>query len=124
MSVLDREEEASRAAPDLENAVSRSYGRLIDELLPRAVAAEQLHDRIVERKEQVTSGRGHVRPPGFRDGLVLRRHGDSLSAPRPITSSRDQTYEKLGASLQIPVFFANREEELLAKIEPLRYWFH
>ena len=33
----------------------------------------------------------------------------------------DETYEQLGTSMQIPPFFADRREELLQKIEPLRY---
>jgi len=33
----------------------------------------------------------------------------------------DETYENLGKSMQIPPFFANRREELLEKIEPLKY---
>jgi glyoxalase family protein len=61
---------------------------------------------------------------GYFDSVYVRTPGGALfeaTVSKPEGFLIDETYEKLGTSMQIPPFFANRKEELLQKIEPLRY---
>jgi glyoxalase family protein len=61
---------------------------------------------------------------GYFDSVYVRTPGGALfeaTVSKPEGFLIDETYEKLGTSMQIPPFFANRKEELLAKIEPLKY---
>jgi glyoxalase family protein len=61
---------------------------------------------------------------GYFDSVYVRTPGGALfeaTVSKPEGFLIDEPYEKLGTSMQIPPFFANRKDELLAKIEPLRY---
>ncbi len=61
---------------------------------------------------------------GYFDSVYVRTPGGALfeaTVSKPKGFLVDETYEELGSRMQIPPFFANRREELLQKIEPLRY---
>jgi glyoxalase family protein len=61
---------------------------------------------------------------GYFDSVYVRTPGGALfeaTVSKPQGFLIDETYENLGKSMQIPPFFANRREELLEKIEPLKY---
>jgi len=61
---------------------------------------------------------------GYFDSVYVRMQGGALfeaTVSKPQGFLIDETYENLGKSMQIPPFFANRREELLEKIEPLKY---
>jgi glyoxalase family protein len=61
---------------------------------------------------------------GYFDSVYVRTPGGALfeaTVSKPQGFLIDEPYEKLGTAMQIPPFFANRREELLQKIEPLRY---
>ena len=61
---------------------------------------------------------------GYFDSIYVRTPGGALfeaTVSKPQGFLVDEPYEKLGTAMQIPPFFANRREELLEKIEPLRY---
>ena len=61
---------------------------------------------------------------GYFDSVYVRTPGGALfeaTVSKPQGFLVDEPYEKLGTAMQIPPFFANRREELLEKIEPLKY---
>ncbi len=61
---------------------------------------------------------------GYFDSVYVRTPGGALfeaTVSKPQGFLIDETYEQLGTAMQIPPFFANRREELLQRIEPLKY---
>lgn len=61
---------------------------------------------------------------GYFDSVYVRTPGGALfeaTVSKPQGFLVDEPYEKLGTTMQIPPFFANRRQELLDKIEPLTY---
>jgi glyoxalase family protein len=61
---------------------------------------------------------------GYFDSVYVRTPGGALfeaTVSKPQGFLVDETYNELGKSMQIPPFFASRREELLRKIEPLKY---
>jgi glyoxalase family protein len=61
---------------------------------------------------------------GYFDSVYVRTPGGALfeaTVSKPEGFLVDEAYPELGKSMQIPPFFANRKEELLAKIEKLNY---
>ena len=60
MKTLEQHDQAARAAADFENAVARPDRGLVDNHRSRRVAADEFHERIVERECPVSSGRGEV----------------------------------------------------------------
>ena len=73
MKLLDEQQERPRAAADVENVAARRNRSLIEERSARLIAAEQLHEWVVERQEPVVAGRGEECPSG--------RHGSSPGSP-------------------------------------------
>jgi glyoxalase family protein len=65
-----------------------------------------------------------VKDRGYFDSVYVRTPGGALfeaTVSKPEGFLIDETYEKMGAAMQIPPFFASRKDELMKKIEPLVY---
>src|SRR5262249_27272052 len=65
MKALDQHSQGAGAAADVENAVTRPKGRLIDERSSGPIAADQLYERVVERQEPIVASRGEISPAWF-----------------------------------------------------------
>jgi hypothetical protein len=73
MQLLDEQHQRPRAAADVENVAVRWNRSVIEEPSARLIAAEQLHEWVVERQEPVVAGRRQVCPSG--------RHWSSPATP-------------------------------------------
>ncbi len=113
-----------RVEPELEQG-SWSYG----EGVPHHVAFE-VSDLDVQGKVKFhLEGLGYtdvsdVKDRGYFESVYVRTPGGALfeaTVSKPEGFLIDEPYEKMGTSMQIPPFFANRKEELLSKIEHLDY---
>ncbi len=65
-----------------------------------------------------------VKDRGYFDSIYVRTPGGALfeaTVSKPQGFLIDETYDLLGTSMQIPPFFANRKDELMRRVEPLRY---
>src|SRR3989442_9117437 len=60
---LDQHHQTARATADVENALTRSHLGLLEERSAGSIAADELHERVVERQEPVVARRGQIRPP-------------------------------------------------------------
>jgi len=113
-----------RIEPNLE-AGSWTYG----EGVPHHVAFEVADHDAQSKVKFHLEGLGftdvsEMKDRGYFDSVYVRTPGGALfeaTVSKPEGFLIDEPYEKLGTAMQIPPFFANRREELLEKIEPLRY---
>ncbi|HEY4215249.1 MAG TPA: hydroxyquinol 1,2-dioxygenase [Steroidobacteraceae bacterium] len=113
-----------RVEPDLP-AGSWTYG----EGVPHHVAFEVDNHDVQSKVKFHLEGIGftdvsEMKDRGYFDSVYVRTPGGALfeaTVTKPQGFLVDEPYEKLGTSMQIPPFFASRREELLEKIEPLRY---
>ncbi len=113
-----------RVEPDLEQG-SWAYG----EGVPHHAAFEVSDLDVQGQVKFHLEGLGYtdvsdVKDRGYFESVYVRTPGGALF--EATVSKRegfliDESYEKLGTSMQIPPFFANRKEELLSKLEPLSY---
>src|SRR5437867_1660708 len=78
MEALDQHHQTARAAPDVENALTRANPGLLEERSAGVIAADELHERVVEWQEPVVAGRGKIRPPTSAGRFDRRRHGYNL----------------------------------------------
>ena len=60
MELLDQRGQCTRATADIEDAMSAPDSRLIEECPPCRIAAQQLHERIVERQGPIAASSGKV----------------------------------------------------------------
>lgn len=113
-----------RVEPDLEQG-SWAYG----EGVPHHVAFEVDNLDVQNQVKFHLEGLGYTdvsdrKDRGYFDSVYVRTPGGALfeaTVSKPEGFLIDETYEKMGSSMQIPPFFANRKDELLSKIEPLVY---
>src|SRR5438128_4923731 len=76
---LDQHHQTARATADVENALTRSHLGLLEERSAGSIAADELHERVVERQEPVVAGRGKIRPSVSAGSL--RSSSPSLPLP-------------------------------------------
>lgn len=113
-----------RIEPDVP-AGSWTYG----EGVPHHVAFEVADHEAQSKVKFHLEGLGftdvsEMKDRGYFDSVYVRTPGGALfeaTVSKPQGFLVDEPYEKLGTTMQIPPFFANRREELLQRIEPLRY---
>jgi len=113
-----------RIQPDLSQG-SWKYG----EGVPHHVAFE-VDDLAIQRNvKSLLEGLGYtdvsdVKDRGYFDSIYVRTPGGALfeaTVSKPQGFCVDEPFEKLGQSMQVPPFFANRRDELLSRLEPLKY---
>jgi hypothetical protein len=71
MYALDQLNQSARSAADVENAITGTEIRLLEECSSRAIGSEQLHKRIVERQSPIAPGRRKVGSLNFLHGVLL-----------------------------------------------------
>jgi glyoxalase family protein len=113
-----------RVDPDLP-AGSWSYGEGVPHHCAFEVADHDVQSKVKFHLEGLGfTDVSEMKDRGYFDSVYVRTPGGALfeaTVSKPEGFLIDEPYEKLGTSMQIPPFFANRKDELLAKIEPLRY---
>src|SRR6516164_6352453 len=71
MNALDQLNQSTRSAADVENAITGTKIRLLEECSRRGIGSEELHKRIVERQSPVAPGRGKIGSLNFLHGGLL-----------------------------------------------------
>src|SRR5947207_3222628 len=88
-------QEAMRAGlstSEVEQVQNRANPSLLEERSADSIAADELHERVVERQEPIVAGRGKIRPPTSAGRSDHRRHRCYASL------SRDRARARAGAS--------------------------
>jgi len=106
-------------------AGSWTYGEGVPHHVAFEVADHEAQSKVKFHLEGIGfTDVSEMKDRGYFDSVYVRTPGGALfeaTVSKPEGFLIDETYELLGTSMQIPPFFANRREELLRKIEPLRY---